>query len=106
MFSLLNNKKFFQVQLKNILPFFLERSHVQSPKTHEINLEDLEPQESLCLHQCSCINLMYMKYFEINHSLRQHVTLMGFNERAWFVRFEFEATKCFRYLGPLHMHVS
>jgi hypothetical protein len=38
---------------------------------------------------------MYMNYSKINPSLRQHVILMGFNERAWFVRFEFEATKCF-----------
>jgi hypothetical protein len=86
---------FFQVKLKNYLPFLLERSHVQTPKTHEINLEDIEPQESSCLHQCSCINMMYMNYSKINPSLRQHVTLTRFNERTWFVRFEFEATKCF-----------
>ncbi len=85
------------MQLKNSLPFLLEKSHVQTPKTHEINPEDLEPQESSCLHQCSCINMMYINYFKISPTLRQHVTIIGFNERAWFVRFEFEAMKCFRW---------
>jgi hypothetical protein len=83
--------------LKKFLPSLLKKSHVQIPKTHEINPKDLEPQESSCLHQCSYINWMYMNYSKISTNLRQHVTLIGFNERAWFVRFEFEATKCFQW---------
>ncbi len=41
--------------------------------------------------------MMYMNYSKISPPLRQHVTFIGFNERTWVGRFEFEATKCFRW---------